>query len=126
MPPADNSHFLIEASKRRHREARERTENAIASADRSANRATLVSIAQAARVSRSWIYTQADLVAAIEQLRRQRTSDGPVHKPASTESLRRRLETSLTRNRVARQQIATLTHQLEAAHGEIRRLRSAY
>jgi hypothetical protein len=124
MPLVDNTRFLVEASQRRHREARERTEQAITTAARSKGTATVVSIARVAKVSKSWIYTQRDLVVAIDQLRRQTTSQGPVSRPASTESLRRRLETSLVRNRTLRQQVVALTHQLEVAHGELRRLRS--
>jgi hypothetical protein len=124
MPPADNSRFLVEASKERHRQARERTEHAIATAARSKTKVTISSIAHHAKVSKSWIYTQRDLLAAIDHLRRQNPSSPMTSRTASTESLRRRLETSLLRNRALRQQVAALSGQLEIAHGELRRLRS--
>ncbi|MFZ3562813.1 MULTISPECIES: DUF6262 family protein [unclassified Streptomyces] len=125
MPPADNAHFLVEASKTRSRQARERAEEAIKAAARRSERPTVVGIANAAGVSRSWLYTQTDLITAINQL--QMRAPAPQHSPrhaASDASLQRRLETALERNRQLRDQVADLTRKLEAAHGEIRRLRT--
>ena len=124
MPPVDNTRFLVEASKRRHRDARKRATQAIEAAGRSTNRTTAVGIARSAEVSTSWLYTQSDLMAAIDQLRQRARSRGPIVQPASTESIRRRLEASLSRTQTLRQEVTTLTQQLEAAHGELRRLRS--
>ncbi|MGW7261269.1 DUF6262 family protein [Streptomyces sp. NPDC054834] len=125
MPPADNSRFLVEASKARSRQARERAEEAIKAAARRGERPTVVGIANAAGVSRSWLYTQTDLIAAINQL--QQRAPAPHRSPrhaASDASLQRRLETALERNRQLRDQVADLTRKLETAHGEIRRLRT--
>ena len=124
MPPVDNTRFLVEASKRRHRDARTRATQAIEAAGRSTERTTVVGIARSAQVSTSWLYTQSDLVTAIDQLRQRPGSRGTMAQSASTESLHRRLETSLVRTRTLRHQVTTLTHQLEAAHGELRRLRA--
>jgi len=126
MPPADNARFLIEASKQRHQQARHRAQQAIEAAERRGTRPTVVGIARAAAVSRSWLYTQSDLVAAIGQLQ-QRAPAGSGRSrsaPASDASLRRRLEASLERNKQLREQVADLTARLEAAHGELRRLRT--
>ncbi|WP_326615701.1 coiled-coil domain containing 169 [Streptomyces decoyicus] len=112
MPPADNARFLVEASKARSRQAREHAEEAIKAAARRNERPTVVGIANSAGVSRSWLYTQTDLITAINQLQ-QRAS-----------ALHRRLETALERNRQLRDQVADLTRKLETAHGEIRRLRA--
>ncbi|MFI5808412.1 DUF6262 family protein [Streptomyces sp. NPDC051561] len=125
MTPADNARFLVEASKTRSRQARERAEEAITSAGRRNERPTVVGIANAAGVSRSWLYTQTDLITAINQL--QQRAPALRHSPrltASDASLRRRLETALERNRQLRDQVADLTRKLETAHGEIRRLRA--
>jgi len=65
------------------------------------------------------------IVAAIAQLQQRQaapTRTGP--HPASTQSLQRRLETALTRNSQLRRQVDDLTRRLEAAHGELRRLRA--
>ncbi|MFD9607361.1 DUF6262 family protein [Streptomyces sp. NPDC059970] len=125
MPPADNARFLVEASKTRSRQARERAEEAIKAAARRDEQPTVVGIANAAGVSRSWLYTQTDLITAINQL--QQRAPGPHRSPrhaASDASLHRRLETALERNRQLRDQVADLTRKLETAHGEIRRLRT--
>ncbi|MFJ1642654.1 MULTISPECIES: DUF6262 family protein [unclassified Streptomyces] len=125
MPPADNARFLIEASKARSRQARERAEEAVKAAARRSDRPTVVGIASAASVSRSWLYTQTDLITAINQL--QQRSPAPGRSPrqaASDASLHRRLETALERNRQLHDQVADLTRKLETAHGEIRRLRT--
>ncbi|MDK1344409.1 DUF6262 family protein [Streptomyces sp. 378] len=125
MPPADNARFLVEASKTRSRQARERAEEAVTAAARRSERPTVVGIANAAGVSRSWLYTQTDLITAISQLQ-QRASvpHRSSRHVASDASLQRRLETVLERNRHLRDQVADLTRKLETAHGEIRRLRA--
>ena len=124
MPPADNSRFLIEASKRRHTEARERSERAIAAAAASGtSETTVVAISRVAGVSRSWLYTQPDLLAAIAQLRTRGSGRRPTVHPASDDSIRRRLETALAMNKELRRQVTELTRQLEAVHGELRRTR---
>ncbi|GGT71963.1 hypothetical protein GCM10010207_82560 [Streptomyces atratus] len=106
------------------RQARERAEEAVKAAARSSERPTVVGIANAAGVSRPWLYTQTDLITAINQL--QTRASAPHRSPrhaASDASLQRRLETSLERNRQLRDQVADLTRKLETAHGEISRLR---
>ncbi|MDI9886728.1 DUF6262 family protein [Streptomyces sp. HNM0645] len=125
MPPADNARFLIEASKARSKQARERAEEAVKAAARRSERPTVVGIASTARVSRSWLYTQTDLITAINQL--QQRAPAPHRNPrhaATDASLQRRLETALDRNRQLRDRVADLTRKLETAHGEIRRLRT--
>ncbi|MEU3774250.1 DUF6262 family protein [Streptomyces sp. NPDC032472] len=125
MPPADNSRFLVEASKARSRQARERAEDAIRTAARRSERPTVVGVANAAGVSRSWLYTQTDLITAINQLQqRDPAPHRSLRHAASDVSLQRRLETALERNRQLRDQVADLTRKLETAHGEIRRLRT--
>ena len=124
MPPADNSRFLVEAARRRHAEARERSERAISAAAGSPNVPTVVAIAKAAGVSRSWLYTQPDLLAAIAQLRTKGSGRRSNVPPASDDSIRRRLDTALARNKELRSQVDGLTRQLEAVHGELRRIRA--
>ncbi len=126
MPPADNSRYLVEASKQRHHQARELAQQAIEGASRRGGRPTVTGIAAAAGVSRSWLYTQDDLMAAIAELQRRRGAPQRAGQATSAteESLRRRLETSLERNRQMREEIRDLHRRLEAAHGEVRRLRA--
>jgi hypothetical protein len=126
MPPADNSRYLVQASRQRHQQAREHAEQAIRAASRSDGRPTVAGIAADAGVSRSWLYTQDDLIAAIIEIQRRRPMPGRSGRAtaASDESLRRRLEAALARNKRMSDEIRELQHRLEAAHGEIRQLRT--
>jgi hypothetical protein len=126
MPPADNSRYLTEASRRRHDQARDRAARAIDTAAGRGTAVTVSGIAAAAGVSRSWLYTQDDLRAAIAELMRRRPAPGRPAPPAaaSDESLRRRLEASQASGKKLREDNADLRRRLEAAHGEIRRLRA--
>lgn len=93
MPPADNTRFLLEATQQRSKQARQRAEDAITAAGREHQPVSMVAIARAAATSRSWLYTQPDLVAAIKTLQQRRPSPartGP--QPASEASLLRRLD----------------------------------
>jgi hypothetical protein len=124
MPPADNTHHLLAATRARAEQARARAEAAIAEAERTGRPATVVAIARAAAVSRSWLYTQPDLIDAIGQLQQRRpapTRAGP--DPATIRSLQTRLEALQKRNATLRAEVRDLTARLEAAHGELRQLR---
>ncbi len=123
MPPADNTTALAEATRRRSERARHDAEKAISAARRTSSRTSFVGIAKAASVSRSWLYTQPDLVAAIRQLqRRQPATERTGAQPASVASVQRRLETALARIKQLRAENSDLARRLETAHGEIRRL----
>ncbi|MGE0221144.1 DUF6262 family protein [Mycolicibacterium sp.] len=125
MPPADNTRFVVAAARERSRRARERAERALAAAQRSPTRPAVADIAKAAKVSRSWLYTQADLMAALRALQGRTTpTSRSAQRPATTESLRQRLDAALDRNKKLREANTELTRLLEIAHGEIRRLRS--
>lgn len=124
MPPADNTAFLREATRRRSEQARQRAERAVTDAAKNNQPITVAAIARAADISRSWLYTQTDLVDAINQLKNGAPSphrNG--RQPTSSASLQRRLEASLLRIKQLRADNAELTRRLEAAHAEIRRLR---
>jgi Family of unknown function (DUF6262) len=124
MPPADNTHHLLAATRARAEQARARAEAAIAAAARAGQHSTVVAIAHTAAVSRSWLYTQPDLIDAIGQLQQRRpapTRSGP--QPATVRSLQTRLETLQKRNTALRAEVRDLTVRLEAAHGELRQLR---
>jgi chromosome segregation ATPase len=124
MPKADNTAALAEATRRRSREARERAENAIARTQRTGGPASFAAIAKSGNVSRSWLYTQDDLAAAIRQLQqRQPTVARTGPQPATVNSLRQRLEAALGRIKQLREENSALKSQLETAYGEIRRLR---
>lgn len=124
MPPADNTRHLLAATQARAQQARLRAEAVIAQAARAGQPSTVVAIAHAAAVSRSWLYTQPDLITAIGQLQQRRpatTRSGP--QPATVRSLQTRLEALHKRNVALRGEVRELTARLEAAHGELRQLR---
>jgi chromosome segregation ATPase len=124
MPPADNTTALAQATRRRAAQARARAERALAAAGRTGHPTTVAGLAKTAGVSRSWLYTQTDLIAAIRQLQqRQPAIDRTGPQPASLTSLQRRLDTALARIKQLRADNTELTRQLETAYGEIRRLR---
>jgi hypothetical protein len=125
MPPADNTAALAEATRRRSERARSDAEKAISTAQRAGSRTSFAAIAKAAGVSRSWLYTQPDLVAAIRQLQdRQPASERAGSQPASVASVQRRLEIALARIKQLRAENSNLAGRLETAYGEIRKLRS--
>lgn len=126
MPRSDNAAILRQAAQRRSRDARERAVKTITAAQRSTDPVTIAGIARAAEVSRSWLYTQTDLVAAIDAMKSRTPS--PVRtgrQPASSDSLQRRLDAAQHRLTQLRAQNRDLTRRLETAHSEIRRLRIA-
>ncbi|WP_327097379.1 DUF6262 family protein [Nocardia vinacea] len=126
MPPADNTRFLLEATQQRSADARRRAEAAITAAARGAGRITVAGIAKTAGVSRSWIYTQSDLVDAISALQQRKPATGQVRSTSATvESLQTRLAAANERSKQLRAQVTQLTAQLETAYGEIRALRNA-
>lgn len=124
MPPADNTAALAEATRRRSERARRDAEKAISAAQRTGDRTSFAAVAKAAGVSRSWLYTQQDLVAAIRRLQdRQPTNERTGPQPASVASIQSRLEAALSRIKQLRAENSDLTRRLETAYGEIRRLR---
>lgn len=125
MPPADNTAALAEATRRRSERARSHAEKAITAAQRSGSRTSFAAIAKTAGVSRSWLYTQHDLVTPIWQLQnRQPATERTGAQPASVASIQRRLEAALARIKQLRAENSDLARRLETAYGEIRRLRS--
>ncbi|MFF5176964.1 DUF6262 family protein [Micromonospora sp. NPDC000316] len=124
MPPADNTAALAEATRRRAEQARTRAEHALAIAARIGRPTSVAGLARTAGISRSWLYTQPDLIAAIRLLQqRQPATNRTGPQPASVASMRHRLDTALARIKQLRADNAELTHRLETAHAEIRRLR---
>ncbi|MBT2532426.1 transposase [Arthrobacter sp. ISL-48] len=120
---ADNSRHIRQAAERRHELTRSKAVAALRELQNQGSAVTFEAVAAAAGVSRSWLYTQADLRAVIIGLR----DDGRPRQPrasrssASTESLRVRLNASLERNREPSTEIKHLRDQLALALGRSRR-----
>jgi len=115
---------LTQAARRRHEAARARAVRALHELDHEGAPVTFELVARHAAVSRSWLYTQPDLRAEIEQLR-QATRRSPQHpipsaQRATDASLLRRLESTLERNRHLAEDNKRLRRQLAHALGDRR------
>ena len=124
---ADNTAAIIDAARHRHELARARAIRALHELSRAATQVTFDAVARAAGVSRSWLYSQADIRSQIEQLREvtRGASAGqvPARQLASSASLRARLETALQRVRELDEENKRLRRQLAQALGDQRRSR---
>jgi Family of unknown function (DUF6262) len=112
--PADNSHLIVAAARRRATATRRRAVAALRRMDATGTAITFETVAREAGVSRSWLYNQPDLRAEIERLRARRRSipaarPVPDRQRASDASFLRRLEAATERNR-----------QLESENRELR------
>jgi Family of unknown function (DUF6262) len=122
---ADNSHHLVAAARRRALDTRDRAVRTLRRMDAAGRPVTMDTVAREAGVSRSWLYSQPDLRAAIQRLRGhdQPGSTSPVipaRQHASDASLRRRLEVVNAEIRRLRQENQQLREQLAVALGERR------
>ncbi len=107
---------LTASARQRTHDTRHRAVEALRQLDADGEPVTFSSVAHAAGVSRSWLYRQPDLRGEIDRLRNlahANTAPVPSAQRASTDSLRRRLETTLgeiqrltIENRQLREQVA--------------------
>ena len=118
---------LAAAAARRHQLTRARAIQALRELDRAGSPVTFASVARAAGISRSWLYTQPDIRDQIRQLRGSRNpgpaSAIPASQRATDTSLRARLATSLQRNQQLAEENARLRRQLARALGDHRSTR---
>ncbi len=117
---------LSEAAARRHELTRAKAIQALRELDRAGTPVTFTAVAQAARVSRSWLYTQPDISTQIRRLRGNTDGAGsagtiPAGQRATDASLRARLTAALDRNRQLADENARLHRQLAHALGAARR-----
>ena len=94
---------LAEAAARRHELTRARAVQALRELDRAGSPVTFASVATAAGISRSWLYTQPDIRDQIRRLRGNAKDAGsagviPAGQRATGASLRARLTAALARN----------------------------
>jgi hypothetical protein len=119
---------LSEAAARRHELTRSRAVQALRELDRAGTPVTFAGVAQAAGVSRSWLYTQTDLSAQIRRLRHKTKGAGsagavPAGQRSTDASLRARLTAALQRNRALAEENARLRRELAHALGAARQAR---
>jgi len=119
---------LSEAAARRHELTRAKAVQALRELNRAGAPVTFAGVAQAAGISRSWLYTQPDLRSQIRRLREKANDAGSAAIPAvqrSTDaSLRARLTTALDRNKQLADENARLRRQLAHALGDQRSART--
>jgi hypothetical protein len=121
---ADNTAYLIAAASRRRELARSKAIRAVRELDAAGATVTFESVARAAGVSRSWLYTQPDIRAEVLRLRDLgRWAPGtsvPGRHRSSDASLLRRLEATTARTRELAEDIQRLRRQLAHALGQLR------
>lgn len=76
-----NRTALAAAAQQRSQQTRHRAIDTLRRLDAAGNNVTFTSVAQAAHVSRSWLYRQPDLRAEIDRLRASRTATATIHPP---------------------------------------------
>jgi Family of unknown function (DUF6262) len=115
---------LSEAAARRHELTRAKAVQALRELDRAGAPVTFAAVAQAAGISRSWLYTQPDISGQIRRLRTKADGAGsaaiPAGQRATDASLRARLTTALDRNKQLADENARLRRQLARALGDQR------
>ncbi|RSN19897.1 transposase [Amycolatopsis sp. WAC 01416] len=121
---ADNTHHIIAAAQQRHELTRAKAIRALRTLDASGSPVTFEAVAQAAAVSRSWLYAQPDVRAEIERLRaahrRAPATLVPARQRASDASLLSRLEAANQRNHALAAENRALRNQLAQVLGEQR------
>jgi hypothetical protein len=120
---------LTEAAARRHELTRAKAIQALRELDRAGAPVTFAGVAQAAGISRSWLYTQPDISGQIRKLRndasgRDPATAIPAGQRATGESLRVRLTAALNRNQQLADENARLRRQLARALGDQRSSRT--
>lgn len=123
MTRADNTRHLRQAAAARHDAATERATTALADLDRAGQPVSFTSVAEAANVSRSWLYTQPALRDTITALRTnppRPSTKIPAAQRATSQSLRQRLDAARHDATRLRAENQTLRDQLALALGEQR------
>jgi small-conductance mechanosensitive channel len=121
--PADHT-AIVTAARQRHELTRAKAIQAVRELERTGATITFQTVAHAAHVSRSWLYTQPDIRADIQRLRdaTRHTSSPPIPtaQRATPDSLRRRLDATHERLRQLTEENQRLRRQLAQILGERR------
>jgi AraC-like DNA-binding protein len=118
---ADNTSHLAKAAHRRAEQTRRRAVTALRQLTNTDQPLTVSTLAQRANVSRSWLYTQADLLDQIREERpRPTTTTVPARQAASDASIKQRLQLAHQRIRELEADNHQLRHALAQALGDQR------
>jgi 2'-5' RNA ligase len=121
---------LSEAAARRHELTRSRAVQALRELNRAGVPVTFAGVAQAAGISRSWLYTQPDVSSQIRRLRQETTNAAgsaggiPAAQRSTDASLSARLAAALQRNKQLADENARLRRRLAHALGDQRSART--
>lgn len=113
----DRIQRLRQAAQARHEKTARRAEAALSSLARRGEPVTVRGVAEAARVSRSWIYQQPRLLAEIDRLRQPRPGKRPgvpATQKATIDSLRQQLH-------AYREEITRLRAEITSLHEQLAR-----
>jgi Mg2+ and Co2+ transporter CorA len=120
----DNTHHLLAAARQRSNKARQQAEEALKQLDQTTQPATVSELARTAGVSRSWLYTQPDLLQRLQQ-RKQPGKAPPTGSSVRTSeaSMQRRLQLAHQRIQQLTDENRRLQDRLARAHGALREAR---
>lgn len=132
---ADNTAYLVAAARDRREATLTRAQEALQRLDRTGATISFRAVADAASVSRAWLYREPSLRAEIQRLRSVQHDSASTAVPsaqrASGESLHRRLDAAAEEigrlkqeNRQLRDQIARLHGERRATNGDPRQART--
>lgn len=116
----DNSRHLTAAAARRGQDTMDRAQTAIQRLRQTQGILTVAEFCRAARVSRSWLYTQPAL---LQELARARPATRPTElsaERATDQSLLNRLQAAHQRNRELTAEITELREQIAILYGRLR------
>lgn len=118
---ADNAHHLLTAARKRSEKARDRATQALKQLHQAGRTATVSELARTAEVSRSWLYTQPDILDHLQQQNRpHQSSPSGASVRASEASLHRRLQLAHQRIRQLSDENNRLRERLARSHGALR------
>lgn len=124
--PVEQIERLTANAQRRSQQTMQRAQETLTAMATRGDALTVARLAQSANVSRSWIYTQPELLERIEQLRHTAPTRPPgsaAGSRASLESLKRRLELAHQRIAQLRDENQQLRRSVEQLHGQLRNRR---
>ena len=117
---ADNSRHLTAAAARRGQDTMARAQTAIQRMRQAQGPLTVAEFCRAARVSRSWLYTQPALLQELASARPAASPTEPADERASDQSLLNRLQVAHQRNRELTAEITELREQIAVLYGRLR------
>jgi hypothetical protein len=125
----ERARSIRDAAAGRTLDAAARARRAIRELDKRGGEVNFAAVAQAANVSRDFLYSHAELRAEIEQLRGERRAAAlsrlHLSERSSDASIRARLRAALEDNQRLREENAQLRQELALAHGSVRELELA-